>query len=86
MPTPDVEFDLAAVNDVRGLPAEVRVRIVRRIEWLAEHWEDIRPEPLSGTYRRCSKLRVGDWRVIYHVDEGPTIVVWAVRHRSEAYR
>ena len=38
--------------------------------------------PLSG-YR----LRVGSWRVFYHVDhKSRTILVYAVRHRREAYR
>ncbi|MBM3133991.1 MAG: type II toxin-antitoxin system RelE/ParE family toxin [Chloroflexi bacterium] len=33
------------------------------------------------------RLRVGDYRVLYSVDDGAqTIMVWRVRHRREAYR
>jgi mRNA interferase RelE/StbE len=39
--------------------------------------------PAIGQYR----LRVGDWRVFYDVDEGSrTVVILRVMHRREAYR
>ncbi len=39
--------------------------------------------PAIGEYR----LRLGDWRVFYDVDEGSrTIVILRVMHRREAYR
>jgi mRNA interferase RelE/StbE len=39
--------------------------------------------PAIGEYR----LRVGDWRVFYDVDEeAKTIVILRVMHRREAYR
>jgi mRNA interferase RelE/StbE len=39
--------------------------------------------PAIGEYR----LRVGDWRVIYDVDEeAKTVVILRVMHRREAYR
>ena len=43
-----------------------------------------------GVARRADdlwRIRVGDYRVIYSIDDGARIVdISAVRHRSEAYR
>jgi mRNA interferase RelE/StbE len=39
--------------------------------------------PLSGYYR----YRLGDWRIVFQVDEaGNTIIVAIIAHRSQAYR
>jgi len=39
--------------------------------------------PIIGEYR----LRVGDWRIFYDVDqESKTVVILRVMHRREAYR
>ena len=38
--------------------------------------------PLSGRLR----YRVGDWRVLYRIDEGPRcVVVLSIAHRREVY-
>ncbi len=45
--------------------------------------------PYAVTFARSARgeLRVGDYRVIYEVDDGKRVVdVVAVRHRSDAYR
>ena len=57
------------------------------MEWLAENFEAIEPEPLKGPLKGLYKLRVGDWRVIYSIDhERKAIVVHMVGHRREIYR
>jgi mRNA interferase RelE/StbE len=39
--------------------------------------------PLSAYYR----YRLGDWRVVYQVDDaGKTIIIAIIAHRSQAYR
>lgn len=41
---------------------------------------------LTGS-RNDWRIRVGDWRVIYTIDDAAeTVDVSAVRHRSDAYR
>lgn len=76
-----------ASQDLARLDKTVLRRIVQRIYWLAENLNVIRPEALSGDLAGLSKLRVGEYRVIYEVlrDE-ETIVIHAVGHRREIYR
>ena len=42
-------------------------RIADRIRWLAEHFEEITPEPLTGDLAGLFKCREGDYRVIYNL-------------------
>ena len=42
---------------------------------------------LSGTLSGQWRYRVGEWRVIYRVDEGAgQVIVLAICHRRDAYR
>jgi mRNA interferase RelE/StbE len=75
-----------ALRQLRALDATVRARIRARIDGLAH---DPRPHGVKslqgdpGTLR----LRVGDYRVLYRVENERLIVlVIAVAHRREVYR
>ena len=62
-------------------------RIADRIRWLAEHFEEITPEPLKGELAGLFKLREGDYRVIYEpLRKERLIVVHEIGHRSEIYK
>jgi mRNA interferase RelE/StbE len=42
---------------------------------------------LKGDYAGFFKYRVGDWRVIYHLDEeNKTITITKIGHRREVYK
>jgi len=42
---------------------------------------------LKGEYAGFFKYRIGDWRVIYHLDEeNKTITVTKIGHRKEVYK
>lgn len=81
----NVTLKRSAQKEVRELDAGTRVRVVRAVRELATE-----PRP-----RNCRKLvdsderwriRVGDYRVIYTIDDaGRLVEVIAVRHRSKAY-
>ncbi len=43
-------------------------RIVNKINWLAENFDQITPQPLTANLSGFFKLRVGDYRVIYEFD------------------
>jgi mRNA interferase RelE/StbE len=76
----------AAVRDLKSLPSDSRSRIEKAIDRLAE---DARP---SGARKLVGvkdewRLRVGDYRVLYYVnDPERQVVVARVAHRREAYR
>jgi mRNA interferase RelE/StbE len=58
-------------------------RIVKRIERLAEHLDDIKQEQLTAKMSGFFKLRVGDYRVIQSEN---LIAIHRVGHRREVYR
>lgn len=75
------------MEDVRRLGHPVRSRILSKLDWLRHNSDNIAHYPLSAGYSCYFKLRIGDYRAIYSLDLEPeTILVVAIRHRSEAYK
>lgn len=60
-----VEFEPEALADLEKLTQVMQDRIFRKIYWLAENFEQVNPEALTGSLAGFYKLRVGDYRVIY---------------------
>jgi mRNA interferase RelE/StbE len=81
-----VEFLPSAARQLASLPREVQRRIARSIDGLKEN-----PRPrgvkLLHAEERISRLRMGDYRVLYKIEEDRlVIVVVRVAHRRESYR
>jgi mRNA interferase RelE/StbE len=76
-----------ARQELAKLDKAVGRRIVKRVSWLAEHLEDVKPEVLTGELANLFKLRVGAYRVLYEIlrDER-LIVIHKVGHRRDIYR
>ena len=81
-----VVFARSARRELERLEVGMARRIISRIEALAG---DPRPRgsvKLQGA-ADLWRIRVGDYRVIYSVDEDARLVdIRVVRHRSDAYR
>jgi len=76
-----IVFTAASTRQWVKLTPQVRQRIDARLtEFAASGKGDVKR--LKG--RKGSRLRVGDWRVIFY-EEGGSIVVVAVGHRREIY-
>jgi len=76
-----IVFTPTSARQWRKLSPAVRGRIDKRLtEFATTGHGDVKR--LKG--RDESRLRVGDWRVIFYEDQG-TIVVAAVGHRREIY-
>jgi mRNA interferase RelE/StbE len=76
-----------AVRDLEKLDGQVARRILARLRWLSENFDNLRPEALAGDMAGLFKLRVGDYRVIYEpLLEDRTLVIHIIGHRSEVYR
>lgn len=86
MATYKIEWRRSAAKEIRKLPKEVIRRVLLAVEGLA-----VDPNPpgaikLHGT-DHTYHLRVGDYRVVYTVEETVLRVeIVRVRHRSDAYR
>ena len=81
-----IEYEQEALADLEKLTQAVRKRIVNKINWLAENFDQITPQSLTADLSGFFKLRVGDYRVIYEFSrEEKIIFIDRVRHRREVY-
>jgi mRNA interferase RelE/StbE len=76
-----IVFTPASARQWVKLAAEIRRRIDRRLtEFAISGTGDVKR--LKG--RAGSRLRIGDWRVIFYEESGAMVIV-AVGHRREVY-
>lgn len=77
----------SAVQDLARLDKSMSRRIIKRLHWLAENFEQVRPETLRGNLADFYKFRVGDYRVLYEtLTDEKLLVVHQVGHRREIYK
>ncbi len=82
-----VVFTPQAESNLTQLDRTIAQRVLRKIRWLAENFDDVTPEPLTGQWQGMYKLRVGDYRVLYTINQPEEqITVHLVRHRREVYK
>ena len=85
-----VEFDAAAVKELRKLDAQVARRIVAFLRERVAPLDDPRSigEALRGdTLGEFWKYRLGDYRVVARiVDRRLVVIVVRIGHRREVYR
>jgi mRNA interferase RelE/StbE len=76
----------AALRDLQALPQEIFRRIDARILALANNPRPRGTERIRGT-RGGLRLRVGDYRILYSVDDAQQVVtIGRVGHRRDVYR
>jgi len=63
-----VEFLPEAIVDLEALTSSIQERILRKIRWLSENFDQVSPQALSADLSGLFKLRVGDYRIIYSFD------------------
>jgi mRNA interferase RelE/StbE len=71
-----VKYEPEAVNDLDQLTQTTQIRILKKIEWLKNNFDQILPLPLTGNLSGFYKLRIGDYCIIY---------VNRIGHRREIY-
>jgi len=79
-----VEWEKEALDDLQKIDKPILKRILNKISWFSQHFDNITPEPLSGDLAGMFKVRVGDWRIVYTI-KNEVIVIQAVGHRREIY-
>ena len=81
----EVRILQVAEREMDKLPSTVHSRISRRLLSLEDNPRPRGTKKLSG--RDEYRLRIGDYRVLYTVDDRErTVTVFAVGHRREVYR
>ena len=80
-----IEVKASARKELEALPNNVLGRVVRKLESLGEN-----PRPPGcrklKVYTDVWRIRVGDWRVLYMIDDGgKTVSITRIAHRREVY-
>jgi mRNA interferase RelE/StbE len=82
----NISFRRSAEKDMRRLSSSVRDRVFEAVEGLAKSPRPSGCKKLVGS-ANAYRIRVGDYRVVYSVDDVVLIVaVEKVCHRGEVYR
>ncbi|RZT39066.1 type II toxin-antitoxin system RelE family toxin [Cupriavidus agavae] len=82
-----IEFTRQAAQQLVSMPRNVASNIRARIDLLAQdpYAANANVRKLAG--REGFRLRVGDWRVLYHIQSGRlVIVVLNIKPRGSAYQ
>jgi mRNA interferase RelE/StbE len=80
-----LEIKASAQRELDALDETLFGRIDRRILTLAENPRPARCKKLQG-YKDQWRIRVGDWRVLYIIDDARKLVsITRIAHRREVY-
>ncbi len=81
-----VEYEPEAVDDLSKFTSSIQKRIINKITWLSENFEQIQHQSLKGNLSEFYKLRVGDYRIIYEFNvEEKIIFIDKIGHRKDIY-
>ena len=81
-----LETTPAVERDLRALPAAILARLDARIRALADNPRPRGAERIRGR-RGGLRLRVGDYRILYTVDDAQQmVIIGRVGHRRDVYR
>ena len=74
-------------SDLGKLDSSIRTRVLEKIKWFRENFDQITPLPLGGKWRGFFKLRVGDYRVIYEAERPERVVtIHCIDRRDKIYQ
>jgi mRNA interferase RelE/StbE len=81
----NVALKRSAEKELKALPQRDLKKVTDRLSALALQPRPHGCEKMSGEERY--RLRQGDWRIIYSIDDGErTVTIYRIGHRREVYR
>ncbi len=79
-----IKWSDRSLSDLEKIDFQVSKRIVLKVSWLADHFENIILEPLHNKLKGLYKLRVGDYRVVYEIKYAELLIKF-IGHRKDIY-
>lgn len=79
-----IYHDLVVKNDIPSLPKTIKARIKNTIEKKLMTEPDKYGKPLRRSLKGYRKLRVGDYRIIFRIEE-KRVKIFLIQHRSVVY-
>jgi len=87
MGTWELKYSDAALKDLDNIDRSVRRHIIDRLEWCAEHFDDIIPSPLHAEWKGFFKFRASGWRIVYDFDSSHCLIkVHQIDRRDRVYK
>ena len=84
--TYEIIIDKEAIKALKKLPKQVQARITKKIEDLKENPRPEGAKALQGGLNGLYRIRIGDYRVIYKVENEVVIIyVLKIAHRKSVY-
>ena len=83
-----VVFVKKAIKEISRIDTDWQKRIKQRIVLLAQDPSTLKPniKRLKGRYNKFARLRVGNYRIIFKVNNGELLIlIIRIAHRKEAY-
>lgn len=80
-----IYHELVVKEDIPALSKSMKVRIRKAIEEKLMTFPENFGKPLRRSLKGYRKLRVGDYRVIYRIEE-LTIKIFLIQHRKLVYQ
>jgi len=80
-----LKFTTEARADLARLDKHLALQVFNKLHRLAENFDLLVPEPLTGDWKGVCKLRIGDYRALYTFDK-TQLLVHFIRHRRELYK
>jgi len=78
-------MEKSALADLNDVDFSIAKKIVAKVSWFSENYENIVPELLHYDLKGIYKLRVGDYRVLYQISD-KIIFIKMVDHRKHIYK
>jgi len=82
-----VEITKDAEQDLERIGEPAKIRILEKIRWFKDNFDQVRHEPLGGKWGGFFKLRVGDWRIVYEIEHIFRLVtIHRIDRRDKIYK
>lgn len=76
-----------AEMDLDRLDNQVRARIAEKLKWFQENFDQVTPFPLGEPWKGFFKLRAGDWRIVYEVENMEKVItIHHIGRRDKVYK
>jgi mRNA interferase RelE/StbE len=82
-----IQFVLRAAKELKDCPTQQIRKIITQIDALSQNPRPANSKKLKGNTENIWRIRIGDYRVIYHISDTIKIItIRHNRHRKDAYR
>lgn len=82
-----IEFTYEGQEDLDKLNKQIRERVLDKIIWTRDNFDQTIPLSLTEEWRGFFKLRVGDWRVVYDIERlKRRITIHRIDRRDKIYK